>query len=213
MLLKMFSLVAAHLPSNSLRLQAYRLRGYRLGKACRIGFGAIICVDSFACGEGVSIGSGNRFIGPMNVSIGDRCIIGRKNYFTTGESAVHSQKNYARSLVMEDDVLIHEQHIIDLYGKITIGKGTWIAGFRSQFLTHGLSVQDRDIAIGQDSYIGSGAYFLPGSQIGNRCIVGMGSVVTRKINEDNVIISGFPAAVMRDRTPADYHNFDVNTIV
>jgi hypothetical protein len=41
----------------------------------------------------------------------------------------------------------------------------------------------------------------------------MGSVVTRKINEDNVIISGFPAAVMRDRTPADYHNFDVNTIV
>lgn len=210
---KMLALFCGHLPTSSLRVQAYRLLGYRFGRSCRVGFGTVISVEHFQCGDAVLIGAANRFIGPMRVEIGDRCIIGRKNYFTTGESAKYSQKNYLRTLRMGDDVLVHEQHIIDLYGKIEIGKGTWIAGFRSQFLTHGLSTADRDIEIGEHCYIGSGAYFLPGTVVQDSSIVGMGAVVTKKFKENNVIISGFPADVIRHRSEDDYHEFDVKTIV
>ena len=52
------------------------------------------------------------------------------------------------------------------------------------------------ISIGDDVWLGGGAIVLPGVTIGDRAIVGAGSVVTRDVAAD-VVVAGNPARVIR----------------
>ena len=52
------------------------------------------------------------------------------------------------------------------------------------------------IMVGNDVYIGIRAMILPGVTIGNRCIIGAGSVVTKDI-PDNSVAAGVPARVIK----------------
>lgn len=57
------------------------------------------------------------------------------------------------------------------------------------------------IALGDDVWLGGGAIVLPGVTIGDRAIVGAGSVVTRDVPAD-VVVAGNPARIIRDAVPA-----------
>lgn len=48
------------------------------------------------------------------------------------------------------------------------------------------------VKIGNNVYVGMGAYIMPGVTIGNNVIVAAGAVVTRDV-EDNTIVGGIPA--------------------
>jgi maltose O-acetyltransferase len=52
------------------------------------------------------------------------------------------------------------------------------------------------ISIGDDVWLGGGAIVLPGVTIGDRSVVGAGSVVTRDVPAD-VVVAGNPARVIR----------------
>ena len=52
------------------------------------------------------------------------------------------------------------------------------------------------IAIGDDVWVGGGAIVLPGVTIGDRAVVGAGSVVTRDVPTD-VVVAGSPARIIR----------------
>ena len=54
----------------------------------------------------------------------------------------------------------------------------------------------RPITIGKDVWVGAGALILAGVTIGDRCIIGAGSVVTRDIPSD-VVAVGNPCRVVR----------------
>lgn len=56
---------------------------------------------------------------------------------------------------------------------------------------------DKAPRIGNDVFIGDSTVFTGKSGIGNHCIVGAGSVVT-KVFGDNVIIAGNPAGIIRE---------------
>lgn len=51
------------------------------------------------------------------------------------------------------------------------------------------------IHIGDNVYIGMGAYVMPGTRIGNNCIIGAGCVVTKDI-PDNSVVVGVPGKVI-----------------
>lgn len=51
------------------------------------------------------------------------------------------------------------------------------------------------ISIGSNCFIGNRAMFLPGSSIGNNCIVAAGAVVTKQF-PDNSVIGGVPAKII-----------------
>ena len=135
--------VVARLPSSALRLAMYRaVLGYRFGAGTRIGFGVTIAVDSFECADHVTIRRGTSFLGPIAVRLAAHTFIGRFNKIECGEGAAQASvrhMNYARRFETGEDSLVNEGHHFDVLGRVAIGRGTWIAGFGSQFLTHGAS--------------------------------------------------------------------------
>ncbi|MCA1322655.1 acyltransferase [Herbaspirillum sp. alder98] len=209
---RILALAISHLPLGGLRRLGYQmLLGYRFGPGTRIGWQVQIAVDSFETGANVLIRRGTTFIGPITVKLGDKVFVGRYNKIECGDGAAHENvrhMNYARRFIVGRDCLINESHLFDVLGEIRIGDGTWVAGFASQFLTHGAGTMNRDIIIGDQSFLGSAVRFSPGSGIGNQVIVAMGAVVTKRIADERVIIGGVPARVIKQRPEDDKHSFN-----
>jgi len=209
---KILALIISRLPHKALRAVAYRhLMGYHLAKGTSIGFGVMIAVDRFTSGADVTIRRGTSFIGPITVTLGEGTFIGRWNRFECGDAAADPRQahmGYARRFETGRNCLINESHLFDILGSITIGDGSWVAGFASQFLTHGAGTMNRDIVIGEKCFLGTAVRFAPGSGVGDRVIVGMGAVVTKRLPESDVIVGGLPAKVLRARTEDDGYSFE-----
>lgn len=189
--------VISILPLNALRILGYRLLGYSISG--RIGLGTVIGVSAARIDD-ARIGAFNWLVGPISVEIRKGAVIGNRNVFTCGLWTADSkfrESNYGRSLRVGSNTLITTGHYLDLAGSFELGDNSWLAGAGSQFWTHGARVEDRDIVIGRDCYIGSAVRFAPGSAVGNNVIVAMGSVVTRKFPDDDAMIGGVPAQVLK----------------
>jgi acetyltransferase-like isoleucine patch superfamily enzyme len=195
------ALLIAILPVNRLRLFCYRrLLGYEIGAGSRVGPLNLIACRSFRLGAGATVGRLNVFRGAFVFSAGPRLFVGHGNVFACPDRLDDpklADRGYARAIAFGADCLVNDGHFLDAHGRIAVGDGTWIAGRDSQFYTHGASARDRDIAIGGGCFIGSAVRFAPGSSIGDACIVGIGSVVVGRIDEDEALIAGFPACVLR----------------
>lgn len=88
-------------------------------------------------------------------------------------------------------------------GKITIGKGTWIANnvglITANHDPYNLNVhlESKSIVLGENCWIGMNAIILPGVILGPNTIVGAGSVVTKSFIEGNVVVAGNPAKIIK----------------
>ena len=61
---------------------------------------------------------------------------------------------------------------------------------------------NRDVHIGENTWIGAGTIVVPGVSIGSNTVIGAGSVVTKDI-PDNVVAAGCPCRVMREISERD----------
>lgn len=93
-----------------------------------------------------------------------------------------------------------EPYLVSIGDHVTIAPNVW-------FTTHDASaniffddVSDfyGRITIGNDVFIGMSCTFLPGTSIPDRCIVGAGSVITKRFTEPGKVIAGNPAKVICD---------------
>tara|TARA_R110001583_G_scaffold142130_1_gene294406 strand:+ start:132 stop:692 length:561 start_codon:yes stop_codon:yes gene_type:complete len=88
-------------------------------------------------------------------------------------------------------------------GKIILGKGTYIAPNVGLITAnHELSNLEnhsigKDIVLGENCWIGMNVVILPGVFLGNNVTVGAGSVVTKSFRENNIIIAGVPAKIIK----------------
>lgn len=57
---------------------------------------------------------------------------------------------------------------------------------------------NKSIFIGNNVWLGAEVTLLKGSHIPNNCIVGYGSIVTKKFNLENSIIAGYPANIIKN---------------
>jgi acetyltransferase-like isoleucine patch superfamily enzyme len=175
------------------------LFGYHIYKS-RIGFGTVIVVDDFVV-EKARLGVFNLFAGPMRVTIGEGASIGNRNTFSCGYWVLQDQykeSHYTRTLELGENVLITSSHYFDVAGTFKLGNNSWIAGIGSQFWTHGAGVRERDVVIGEQCYVGSAVRFAPGSLIGDRVLVALGSVVTTALPVDQALVGGVPAKVLKE---------------
>ena len=91
---------------------------------------------------------------------------------------------------------------------ISIGDGTiFAAGVKIISANHSeddLSQHEKagQVVIGTDCWIGANAVILPGVELGDRVIVGAGSVITKSF-ASNVTVAGVPAKIIQTRSGQD----------
>lgn len=102
--------------------------------------------------------------------------------------------------IFSDHLETVEPYLVRIGNHVTIAPNVW-------FTTHDASaniffddVSDfyGRITIGNDVFVGMSVTFLPGTAIADRCIVGAGSVITKKFTEPGKVIAGNPAKVIGD---------------
>ena len=209
----LFLAVVAVLPAF-LKRPVYRaFFGYKIGKRVRIGLSIL---DSAECviEDDVSIGHLNIFTGTKKLSIGDHARIGNLNIIRGGDEVKLGRYseiirlNEINSIpdpdvvneidprfTLGDGSVIVASHKIDFTDRVDLGKCVILGGRNSSLWTHNRQMT-KPIVIGDYAYIGSEIRIAPGGEIPARCVVGIGSVITKKLEGENNLIAGVPAKVV-----------------
>lgn len=136
-----------------------------------------------------------------NVSIGTDV---RINFF---------DNKYDKYLFIADNVYICNRNSFIVGGKISIGEDTILASDVAVISeNHSVNPVDiipykdqkikcEDISIGKGCWIGEKAIILPGVHIGNKVVIGAGSVVTKSLPDYSIAV-GNPAKIIK------YYNFN-----
>ncbi|HEX8723369.1 MAG TPA: hypothetical protein VF736_22315 [Pyrinomonadaceae bacterium] len=209
--LRLAALAATALLPGFLKRTLYRrLFGYRIGRRVRLGFSVI---DAGECeiADDASVGHLNLVIGVGRLRVGDHARIGQLNVIRGGDEV--SIGRYAEILRMNeinsipdpwvdnptdprfslgDGGIVTAGHKIDFTDRVEIGRRTILGGRNSSLWTHNRQ-RTRPVLIGEQTYIGSEIRVAPGGVIPSRCIVGIGSVVTGRIEGEYALIAGVPA--------------------
>ena len=210
----------AMLPSF-LKRPCYRLFfGYRIGKRVRIGFSVI---DARHCeiAADTRIGHLNLIIRVKNLRIDDHVRIGHLNIIRGGDEVRLGRfseiirMNEINSIPdpevvneidprfsLGDGSVITTGHKIDFTDRVEIGRRTIIGGRNSSLWTHNRQ-RTRPLSIGSFTYVGSEIRMAPGSAIPSKCIVGMGSVITGPLTEEERLIAGVPAKSIKELSAED----------
>lgn len=155
--------------------------------------------------KGARIGHLNLIRNLEELHLGEYAKIGTLNWIAGGANLDgHFLVEIDRkpSLVLDDHSAVTHQHIFDCTDQIIIGKYTTIAGYRSQFITHGIDIQTSaqrcgPIEIGEYSMIGTGAIILRSTSIPNCCVVGAGALVSGVFPDSHTLIAGTPGKVVK----------------
>lgn len=144
-------------------------------------------------------------LGTVGVEIGSSCNIGA---FCRLICSVNYNK-IGEAIIIGNNVSLGEYSYIGGASKVTIGNDTIIGQYLSvhpqnhNFTNKNKLIRlqgttEKGVEIGDNCWLGSKVTFLDGSKVGNGCVVAAGSVVTKSF-EDNVIIAGVPAKIIKHR--------------
>ena len=119
--------------------------------------------------------------------LGDRLVIGKFTAIATGVRFLMSGAN----------------HPLDLFSGYPFDEvcEAWAADFDPKSL---LPLAKRDLRVGNDVWIGTGATILPGTQVGSGAVVAAGAVVSRDVPA-YAVVAGNPGRIVR-------HRFDPATV-
>lgn len=218
---RLFALALVALLPSVLKRPSYRLFfGYKIGKRVRVGF-SIIDARECRIDDDVQIGHLNVVIGLEKLTIGDHTRIGYLNIIRGGDEV--SLGRYSEIIrlneinsIPEPDVvnptdprfllgagsIITTGHKIDFTDRVEIGRRTIIGGRNSSLWTHNRQ-RTRAIEIGSFAYIGSEIRMAPGGSIPSKCIVGIGSVITGRLDQEGYLIAGVPAKSIKELEETD----------
>jgi serine acetyltransferase len=149
--------------------------------------------------RGLSIDSGVRFGKGVRISCAPGGIIELRGTIVGPGVVLEASEN---AIVRVGNGTVRRLSVISARDSITVGDGTGIAEMVSVrdhdhewSATGGFdrsSWKCRSVTIGRNSWIGAKATVTPGSNIGDRVIVGAGAVVTRSVADEDRV-AGVPA--------------------
>jgi len=158
-------------------MRTARIRNIRGDSHC-----IVVGADSIIRGELLTFAHGGR------IELGAWCYVGEGSRIWS-----------AASVRIGDRVLI--AHGVNIFDNLThpIDPAARHEQIRKIFTTghpRELDLDEHPVAIGDDAWIGAGAFVMRGVQVGARAIVAAGAVVTKDVAEGTVV-AGNPARVIR----------------
>jgi acetyltransferase-like isoleucine patch superfamily enzyme len=196
-----------------LKCMIYRLRGYRIGRRVKIGFGSVICAKEVRIADDVTVGFFS-FIRGKRIQLGNRVQIGSMCFLDTphleiGDDSRLNEQVYVGGLQFPDSRLtvgkncqIMQMTFINPTKYITIGDDTGIGGdsllfghasWLSRF--EGYPVDFRPIEIGNSVSIAWRVFVGAGAKIGDGAVIGANSFVNHTI-PPLCLATGSPARVV-----------------
>lgn len=150
-------------------------------------------------GKGTVVGPNTKFINAANIKIGQNCLI---------QDAVYIRAGAKGRVTIGDRAAVNSFCRMFGHGTIQIGQdsqvgpGTLITTTGHDY-EQGLTVNFKPVVIGNWVWIGGNVTILPGVEIGDHCVIGAGSVVTKSIPAYSVAV-GVPARVIKKvHSPVD----------
>jgi len=207
----------AFLPSFLKRIIYRIFFGYKIGKRVKIGL-SIIDTKTCIIGDDVKIGHLNLFVTINKLAIGKKVHIGHLNIFRGGQNVIledyvtvlrlneinaipepRAVNEVDSTLILGAGSFLAASHKIDFTDRVTFGKCVVLGGRNSSLWTHNREAT-KSITIGDYTYLGSEIRIAPGGAIPEKCVVGMGSVITKKIDANPSLIAGVPAKIVNALT-------------
>ncbi len=186
----------------------------------RIGL-SIIDAGDCEIADDVSIGHFNIITRVKKLIIGDHVRIGFLNIFRGGDEiklgryAEIIRMNEINSIpdpdvvnpvdprfFLGDGSIVTTGHKIDFTDRVEIGRRTILGGRNSSLWTHNRQ-RTLPLRIGDCAYIGSEIRVAPGGAIPSRCVVGIGAVITSKLDCEAWLIAGVPAKPVKELSAED----------
>jgi len=133
-------------------------------------------------GVNLTILAGAYIMNPQNIECGDNVSIGIHNYIQAGGG-----------LFLGSDVMMGP------YVKIWTQTHNY-ADYHTP--VHSQGYMYAPVTIGNDVWIAANAFIMPGTVIGNKTIIAASSVVGAKKYPDRIILAGYPARKIGERTPS-----------
>jgi acetyltransferase-like isoleucine patch superfamily enzyme len=212
----------ALLPSRLKILVLRHALGFKIGKRVHIGFSIFAGIGTGTIADDVRIGHLNAFVNVDRLVIEEHARIGFLNLIRGGHGVrigryatilrlnVMNSRSPAEAvnptdpkLELGDGAVLTNGHWLDFTDRITVGDHAIIGGRNSSLWTHNRQ-RTRPITIGAHSYLGSEIRMAPGASVSNCSIVSIGSVLTRRFEEDRILIGGNPAIVLRPIRDRDF---------
>lgn len=173
--------------------------------------------------DGVSIGpsfvwshlrlSSGASIGPLNVikveelRMGPLASIGTMNWLTSPSAARRERFRDSSFrgegvLVLLEGAAITSRHLVDVTSSVTVGRGSIVAGYRSQLITHAVDLhavrqKSACIRIGDGCFLGTGCIVLPGILFPPGSVLAAGSVLVGSPKVSG-LYGGSPARLLRE---------------
>ena len=167
--------------ASRLRASAYRLLGCKIGPRCRLEAIRLRRPSQIKIGSDNSFASGCWLFPEDSDFSGARISIGNRNFFNR-------------------DVMIDACGLVEIGDHNMFGPGVYI-GDSNHAMEDGRWVADcpmqtRPVRIGNGCWIGVQAVILSGVELGDRCIVAAGAVVTKSVPPGSTV-AGVPARTIR----------------
>lgn len=179
--------------------------GYQIARSARIGL-AWVLPKRLVMEEGATIGNLTVCKNMDLVHMKAHSRIGRGNWITgfPSDPSPHfaDEPDRRPELILGEHSAITNRHLIDCTSRVTIGRFTTFAGFRSQILTHTIDVEkcrqrSRPVTIGDYCFTGTDCVLLGGSSLPNCSVLAAKSLLNKAFTEELALYGGVPARKLR----------------
>lgn len=209
-LLAMFGLLPAGGPKNV----ALRRLGWRIGRGVRVGPCLIVGVDGAAIDDNAKIGPFNVFRNLVRLELGEGAEVGQWNWITGARLLLEAGSPGVFHLGPQ--TAFTSRHYVDCTGGFYVGAYSSIGGERSTFITHSADWSTaeqtwRPIRIGEYCLLSSNIQVTPGTSIGDRIIVGMGTTLSGRLEEPGLYLQPRATLVKRN-LEGKYFSRDVGAV-
>lgn len=202
-----FQIFISFLPWPIRRVVLCQVFGYKILPSARISPFSWVYPEQLTMREGARIGPLTVAIHLDSIEMGSFATIGRGNWITghPKKSVAHFVHCVDRNscLKMGDHSAITKSHIIDCTDSVLIGAFTTVAGYGSQFITHGIDYQTnrqdcRPISIGSYCLLGTRIVAVGGAVLPDYTVLGAGAVLTGKNVGSWHVYAGVPAKPVKE---------------